>query len=148
MNLHVELVVAPETSKYTTILWVSRHPPLPAQIKVLKEKLGDIKLVQVIGTIPGAEYVIDLAKDLNAKVIVPVLPLSFIAHLSEMARREGLTVLWAEMEQTKMVNYEPKPSVDYNPENETWVRGYNNYRVLRFKKFHVVKAVKLEFEPW
>jgi len=131
------------------VLWVSRHPPIKAQIETLKKKLGSIKVLQVSGLIPSAEFVAELVKKFNAQYVVPVLPLSFIARLSELARKNGFTLLWAEMEMVKQMNSEPKPNVDYNPENEVFIKGYEGtYKIMRFKQFHVIKAVKLELEPW
>jgi len=137
----------------TVILWVSRHSPLSAQIKALEERLGAIKIYQFGGTVPNAEFVADLAKQLGAKIVIPVLPLSIIARLTELARTAGFTLLWAEMEQVKVMNAEPRVGVDYNPEIETVVvaagaHEKKSFKIMRFKRFNVIKAVKLEMEPW
>ena len=133
----------------TTVLWVSRHPPLPAQLEELERKLGGVVVYQLSGTIPNAEYVVEKAKELNAKYIVPVLPLSMIARLSELSRREGFTVLWAEMQQVKILSSEPKPGKDYDPESETYIKGIEGtYKIMRFVRFHKIRAVRLELEPF
>lgn len=132
----------------TVVLWASRHPPLPAQIRGLEEKLGPIVVYQMSGMIPNAEYIAEKARELKAEYIVPVLPLSMIARLTELSRREGFTVVWAEMQQVKMLNSEPKPGEDYDPETETYIKGAEGtYKVMRFKQFHKIKSVTLELEP-
>jgi len=143
----------PTQEKKNVVLWVSRHSPLPLQIETLEQKLGAIKVYQVSGTVPSAEYVVEVAKQLSARYIIPVLPLSFIARLVEFSKANGFTVLWAEMEQVKVLPYEPRPNVDYNTENETVVvaagaHEERTFKIMRFKRFNVIKAVRLEMEPW
>ena len=131
------------------VLWVSRHPPINAQIEALENKLGGINLFQLAGTVPNAEYVMEMAKKTHAEVIVPVLPLSMIARLAELCRKENIVLLWAEMEQVKLLNHEPKPEKDYDPNTEVWIKGYENtWKVMRFKGFKKIKQVKLELEDW
>jgi len=136
----------------TVVLWVSRHEPLGSQIDELKRKLGNVSIVQISGTIPNAEYVAELAKGAKAKYVIPVLPLSFIARLVELSKTNGFTVLWAEMEQVKQLKTEPLPHKDYDPYCETvttavGIDGSRTFKVMRFKQFHVIKAVKLELQP-
>ena len=115
---------------------------------------------RITGTVPNAEYVADyisdLIKTLNIKpkrvVVIPVLPLSMIARLVDIARKHGWEVWWAEMEQVKILDYEPETMKDYDPRYETVVvaRGAHEkttYKIMRFKQFHRVKAIKLELEP-
>ena len=131
------------------VLWVSRHPPIYAQLIGLEANLGCINVFQLAGTIPSAEFVLEKAKEINAEVIVPVLPLSFIARLSELCRRENITLLWAEMEQRDILPHEPVPGEDYNPDCEVWIRGYEGtFKIMRFVGFRKIKAVKLELEDW
>jgi len=136
----------------TIILWVSRHSPLKMQIRALEYKLGCISIYQV-SQVPNAEYVIDVATRIGAKIIIPVLPLSFIARLSELAPKYGLIILWSEMQQIKTLEREPIPNVDYDPSIETVVvaagaHETKSYRIMRFVKFHKIKAVKLELEEF
>jgi len=129
------------------ILWVSRHPPLPSQIRFLEKKFEDPKIIQVSGRIPNAEYVAETAQNFNAKVIIPVLPLSFIARLVELSRKFGFEVWWAEMEQVGIVSYQPEPHKDYNPETDAFIKGYEGtYKIMRFKKFHRIKEIKMVME--
>jgi len=123
---------------------------LKAQVDELKRKLGDVTIVTWESKVPNAEFVISLAKQEGARYIVPVLPLSIIAKLVDLAKKEGITVLWAEMEQQKMMFRPPVSGKDYNPECETVVVAMNHnrlsYKIMRFKKFHKIKSVKLELE--
>lgn len=132
------------------VLWVSRHQPLPAQLAALREKLGEVEIVKIEHA-PNAEFVIERAKQLGAKVIVPVLPLSFIARLVEEARREGFTVLYARMEPIALVKTmeEAAKLVAAKP---GW-RSITTYadgtvRVFEFKAFEKIVEVKLVTEPW
>jgi len=152
-NLNLIYETSSPIQNKTTVLWVSRHSPLPAQIKALEEKLGVVKIYQFGGTVPNAEFVADLAKQLGAKIVVPVLPLSIIARLSELSRVSGFTLLWAEMEQVKVLSYEPKAGADYNPENETVVvaagaHEQRSFKIMRFKQFHRIISVTMVTEPW
>lgn len=137
----------PTKTKKTIVLWVSRHPPLPVQKTALERAIGPIAMYQLSGTIPNTEYILDRVLELGAKYIVPVLPLSMIARLVELTRRHGITVLWAEMEQVKITSSEPRAGEDYDPESEVWIKGYEGtYKIMRFKRYHRIKAVKLELE--
>ena len=132
------------------VLWISRHEPLLAQIATLQEKVGPFDLVKVTETIPNAEYAIQLAQKHKAHIIIPVLPLSIIARLVELARPLGIEVWWAEMEQVKVLDREPTLA-DYNPASETVVvaagaHETKSWKIMRFKKFNRIKAVKLEME--
>lgn len=138
-----------ESDFAANVLWVSRHPPIYVQRVELENKLGCINLFQLSGTVPNAEFVMEKAREINAEVIVPVLPLSFVARLSELCRKEGVTLLWAEMEQRDILNHEPVPGEDYDVNTEVWIRGYEGtFKIMRFAGFRKIKAVKLELEDW
>jgi len=135
----------------TIVLWVSRHPPLAQQIIELERKLGGIKIIQLSGVIPSAEFVIEKAKQYGAKVVVPVLPLSFIARLAELAPREGFTVLYAVMECIAVYKSveDAQKKVQEAPERRclsTYADG--TVRVYEFKCFKKVKKVELVLEEW
>jgi len=125
------------------VLWVSRHEPLEAQRLELKRKLGDVTLVIYKEKVPNAEFVIEMAKKVHAKYIVPVLPLSFIARLCELARHKGITILWAEME--LLHSDRPEPCKEYDPYRDTIVAPNRHYRFRGFKK---IKRVELVLEEW
>ena len=140
--------VAPEK---TVVLWVSRHPPLLAQLIQLEQKLGGIKVIQLSGIIPSAEFVIQKAKEYGARVIVPVLPLSFIARLCELAQKEGITLLYAQMECIAVLKdmQDAQRKVQEAPERRN-IATYSDgtVRVFEFKGFKRIKRVVLELEDW
>jgi len=134
------------------VLWVSRHPPLPTQIAELKRKLGnDIIITRLEGHIPSAEFVIERAKEINARVIVPVLPLSFIAHLVPLAKQHKILVLWAQMDTVGTFDSEEQARICLmeKPEARTMVSYRDGItRVYEFKDFRRIIGVKIETEEW
>ena len=127
------------------VIWASRHPPVERQLAELRRIYGGVRVVQLAGVIPSAEWLDARARELGARAVVPVLPLSFIARLAELAR--GYDLLWAEMEAVKVLTEEPRPGADYDPSTEVYIKGYEgSYRIMRFKGFKRIKAVKLELE--
>ena len=134
-----------------TVLWVSRHKPLASQIMELKRKLGRIRVLQITGVVPNAESVMEIALQHNAKVIVPVLPLSFIARLVELGKKHGITVLFARMEAIAQVNSieEASAIVAEAPDKRTFTTyADGTVKVHEFVRFEVIKEVKLVTEPW
>ena len=109
------------------ILWLSRHFPLPSQIKELNRIFGETVDVTVDpDPFSNAEDIVNRFKIGNFDDIVVVAPLSVIQRLTEL----GIKPLWAEM---KRVSKE---------EAETEVSG----RYYRFIKFKRIKGIKIEFE--
>ena len=132
------------------VLWVSRHRPLLAQVKMLEEKLGGIEIWQLTGIIPSAEFVAEKAIELGAKIVVPVLPLSFIARLVELARKHGFTVLFARMREIhRGSREEAEKLVKEVPEKRTAVEYSGGvWRVWEFEKFEKVVKIEVVTEPW
>jgi hypothetical protein len=137
------------------VLWVSRHPPLPAQLRELEKKLGPIKLERLSSPIPSAEYVIGKAEELCARVIIPVLPMSFIARIVEYARQHGFVVLYAKMQLVFEAEKSNGEAVKYawklvheDPERRTAVGYADCIRVFEFQCFEKVIDVKVVTEPW
>ena len=139
-------------SKFPTIvvLWVSRHPPLPAQIKELESRFGGVVVYQMSGVIPNAEVVAEVAKNLNANIIIPVLPLSMIARLAELSKQNKFTVVIAKMSNiaTTRDPSEAQKLVAEKPESRT-VATYadGTVRVFEFERFEKLVEVKLVTEP-
>lgn len=119
------------------VLWLSRHPPLPSQIEALKNKYGKIAIIPYTSYIPTAEFAIELVKKFNANIVVAVLPLSFIAHLSEKQKENNFTLLWAEMELLHRGLKEP--CAEYNYKTDSIVED----RHFRFKKFKIIRSVEM-----
>jgi hypothetical protein len=84
--------------KKVKILWISRHEPLPAQLDFLKLKLGDFELIQHSKPLSTANDATKLIQQFQADYVVPVLPLSFIAHLVQESKKHDFVILRAEME--------------------------------------------------
>ena len=150
MSYTVEKIYESETAK-TIVLWVSRHPPLPAQVAELERKLGGVVIYQMSGVIPNAEIVAEVAKKLNASVIVPVLPLSMIARLAELSKQNKFTVVIAKMSNiaTTRDPSEAQRLVQEAPEKRT-VATYADgaVRVFEFERFEKLVEVKLITEPF
>ena len=138
----------------TRVLWASRNPPLPAQIRALKARLGKVEVIQGKPFYANAEDVINHAKAIGATIIVPVLPMGMVAQLLPLAQRAGITVLWAEMKQIDLIHgREPVPGRDFDPDQDSPVAARNpdgsvSWKIMRFVAFHRIKAIKLELEPW
>lgn len=151
-EMGMEIVVVHEDpGAQTTVLWVSRHSPLKAQIQQLKTKLGAVRIVQVRGIVPNAETVIEIAKQYGASIIVPVLPLSMIARLVELGRKQNLTILFARMEAIAQVRSieEAQRLVAEKPEARTFTTyADGSVKVHEFRGFEVIKAVQIVTEPW
>ena len=141
---------ATQTVQTVRVLWVSRHKPLQSQIKTLEKKLGAIEVWQLVGIIPSAEFVAEKAIELGAKIVVPVLPLSFIARLVELARKHGFTVLFAKMREIhRGSREEAEKLVKEKPEWRTAVEYSGGvWRVWEFEKFEKVVKVEIVTEPW
>jgi len=138
------------------VLWVSRHEPVPVQLDVLHQKLGgNVLVVKLQQAVPNAEYVLQKAKEVGARYIVPVLPLSMIAHLAEQAPREGITVLFSRMKVVAEAKKDDRDALQKlfelyreRPEARTVVEYSDRLRLFEFERFEVVKKVEVVTEPW
>jgi hypothetical protein len=131
------------------VLWVSKHNILKGQIRFLKDKLGDVRIFSLSDFIPNAEYVIEYAKKIGAKYVLPVLPLSFIARLCELAEENGITVLWSEMKE--IYRGDPSRGVEViaeNPDYRVLVRYRGGCVVYEFVSLKRIKGVKLILEDF
>ena len=133
------------------VLWVSRHEPLPCQKQFLEERLGKpVEFIVHAGHVPNAEYVASIAEKLGVQYVLPVLPLSFIARLVELAAQKGFTVLWSKMEPiaTTASSEAAQKIVEQNPDCRTAVTySDGTTRVYEFRTIEKIKAVKVETEP-
>lgn len=129
------------------VAWVSRHPPLPAQLERLRRVFGEgVEVVQISRTFATAEEVAEAVRAAGARAAVVVLPLSMIARLLEAGR--DIAWLWAEMSALHEC-YGPGACPEFNPETDVWLplHGSQKGRHMRFNRFMRIKAVKLELEP-
>jgi hypothetical protein len=146
----VKVYESAKPSTKAVVLWVSRHMPLPVQIIELERKLGGIVVYQMKGAIPSAEDVVEVARQLNASIIVPVLPLSMIARLAELSKQHGFTVVIAKMNSiaTTKSAEEAIRLVQEAPEKRV-ISTYANgtIRVFEFERFERLIEIKLVTEP-
>lgn len=133
------------------VLWVSRHKLLQSQVEFLKDKLGDDVIIEMysdpVVSADGLDWYVSKG---GYEYVAVVLPLSIIARLVELARGK-YTVLYPEMESIGLLKTLPVPGRDYDIERDvvipSWdVDGSRTYRIMRFKSFKRIKAIKLELE--
>ena len=132
------------------VLWVSKHLPLPAQVHELEAKLGKVAIYVMRGKIASAEEVMEVAKKLGADYVVPVLPLSIVARLVELAKSERtVKVLWSEMTcvLTTKNRGEAEAKVREAPDRRNLVEyADGTFRVFEFKGFKRLIDVRLVLE--
>jgi 5,10-methylenetetrahydrofolate reductase len=121
-------------------LWCSRHKPLLAQIKALADR--NVTLIIPNKTFfTDADEVIQLAKSFNCQIIIPILPLSVISRICEIAEEHGITVLYPLME-------ELNDDSGFNEETDVKLNVAGKMKMARFKCFKRVRGVKLILEDW
>lgn len=114
------------------ILWLSRHPPLPAQRRELERLWPGCSIDQQVRPYLDAAEIVRRVQDDGYDEVVVVLPLSVIDHLC----RRGLRPLRAEME--------PVPRVGpCDPDCEVDVGS----RRVRFREFRRITRLHLDTEP-
>ena len=153
MSYTIEKVYESEQKNETVsiVLWVSRHPPLRSQTEELERRLGSITIYQMSGLVPNAEAVVEVAKKVDAKYVVPVLPLSMVTRLSELAKQSGLTILIAKMNNIASVKdfEEAKRIVSEKPMSRTLATYADGLvRVFEFERFERLVRVELVTEPF
>ncbi|MHA1593626.1 MAG: hypothetical protein ACTSXX_02685 [Candidatus Baldrarchaeia archaeon] len=128
------------------VAWVSRHPPLEAQLEVLREKLGDFQLVRIAKTFTSYKEVLDEIKRFGCQYAVIVLPLSMIAQL---VQDKSITWLWAEMEGLHEC-LGPSHCSEYDSKRDVWLplHGQPKGRHMRFKGFRRIVRVEMVTEPF
>ncbi|RLI76040.1 hypothetical protein DRO97_01805 [Archaeoglobales archaeon] len=130
-----------------TVLWISRHKPISAQLDELGAKLGEFKLVEYRKPLSTAQDAVKLAIEVKADYVIPVLPMTFIMYLVAEARKYNFTVLKAEMQNLHTCKEVPCP--DYNWETDTIMesKDYNTRQIIRrhfrFRGFVILKDIKI-----
>jgi len=128
------------------VAWVSRHPPVSAQIDALNKKLGPVSIYMVSETFRDAEEVLKEVRKAGAKYAVVVLPLSMIARL---VNNKDITWLWAEM--TPVHTYSCPGSdrcSQFDPFKDVVLESANFNRHLRFERFKVIEDVRMVLSDW
>ena len=130
------------------VAWVSRHPPLPAQVRELERLLGPVRVEQVNRTYRNAEEVFEDIQRTGASVAVVVLPLPMLAQLLPLAKKAGVEVWMAKMEPVHECEGPGKcPAFDAGRDVWLPLRGQPTGRHLRFARFERVKEVRVITEP-
>ena len=107
------------------ILWVSRHPPLIAQIEWLRKKCGNVDIIRYDKRVGTAEEVINYAEKIDADIIIPVLPLTIVARLVELAKGK-MEVWWANMVLLHNDESEECPMLDRRTDTMIYTREEKN----------------------
>lgn len=110
------------------ILWVSRHSPLPNQLKELDRIFKDYEVVQYNGFIRDAKHVVELMKSYKADEVVTILPMTIIYHL---LKEEGIEPIFPEMERVT--------GDDYDYVDPGTGKRYKFKRFVRIIDFEIVK---------
>jgi len=124
-------------------LWCSKHKPLPAQVKELSSRGISIVIPQKTFFL-NAEEIIGLAKKHECQYIIPVLPLSMISRICELAEDEGIIVLYPVMED--LGEFNGRMQIDW--ERETILNAGEKKKLVRFQCFKKIKGVRLLLEEW
>jgi len=129
----------------TVVAWVSRHRPLPIQIRKLKEKFGDIELVILNRTFRDVRDIYSDIKAVNAQYAVLVLPLSMISALVQLYK--DVVWLWAEMVPVHE-HCIGEDCPDFNAESDVIMHSPDAVRHLRFNEFRRILRVEMITEPF
>lgn len=126
--------------------WVSRHKPLPAQIRELRRIFGDVEIIQISRTFRDAGDVYEDVKASGAEYAVVVLPLSMIARLVQYP---GVDWLWAQMRALHEC-LGPGRCAEFNPDSDAWLplHGSEKGRHMRFETFKKIQRVVLVLEDF
>lgn len=133
------------------LIVISRHKPVPAQLKYLGRVLGSYKIITLRRRYPTVEALLEEIEPLiyafDDVYILPVLPLTFIMRLVEESRRSGyrFKVLYSKFE--KLHNCGGKTCPDYDPETDSLVYTRGDppfHRHYRFR--HIVWLRGIQFD--
>lgn len=133
----------------TVVAWVSRHPPLPAQIEKLYEMYGDrIKIIEFPQTFKDAKVIIAELKRRNVTKAVVVAPLSMISVLLQ----EAPEIEWLRAEMKTLHKCDITKCDVFDPIQDVWLplqneRNNNVGRHIRFVHFCRLKEIKIICKP-
>ena len=131
----------------TKILWLSKHEPLPKQLDMLKQKIGDYLLIKQSGWYNDVSDLFVFVNRLGVEYIIPVLPLSMIARLVNLANKHNITVLWSQMIEVNKGYGTPPTDIDRYCQTILTMRN-GMWKVVEFDKFFVIKGVNLVLEDF
>jgi|GEM_PF-923769 hypothetical protein len=144
--------------KIPIILWLSRHEPLPAQIQFLRQKIPHCAVIQYPYPLSTANDAVKLIQQFQADYVIPVLPLSFIAHLVQESKKHSFIILKAEMEllhncstETPFHGYscpEYVEHMDVVMQSKDMQTEQTIYRHFRFREFVKLVDIIIKTEPF
>lgn len=111
------------------IVWISRHDPLPSQLKELYRLFGPFELIRYPNPFNSVAEIISWYRREGGDEMVIVAPLSVIAELC----RRGIKPLFARMEE--VLPSDPRRELTYNG------------RCYRFVGFERIKELRMVTEP-
>ena len=126
------------------MLWVSRHEPLRAELERLRQYIGEYVLIGRTGFVPSAEWLIEEAERVGASYIWPVLPLTIIARLVELAQKRGIKVLWSRMEQICRCDCETANEIASENPDEIAVAKYRDGTCAAWRFIDVEEVVGIQ----
>jgi len=131
-----------------TVLWASRHDPVPAQVEDLRARYGpDVRVAKRSGLFQTAEQVVRAAEEVGADVVVPVLPLTFVQKLCQYAEARGFTVLYSQMQLIHDSCPGRLTCAYFDPHSDVFLPGRGRInRHYRFQGFRKLLRVELVFE--
>jgi len=118
-------------SKPKTIIWLSRHKPLPSQLRELNKRFGQHRLILDHRTFDGADDIIARARAHNADEIVAVLPTTIALELS----KRGIKPIKAHMVSVPC------------PAGEVRIGSRRRPRCYYFSHFRRIDAFELKDHP-
>jgi len=125
------------------IAWVSRHPPLPAQIKELERIFGEFELIQIAKVFRDAKEVIEDVKKAGCTHAVVVVPLSMVAHLVK-----DKSITWIRADMYALHECEKGKCKEFDEKRDVWLplHGSKLGRHMRFNKFQRIVDVVMVLE--
>ena len=114
------------------ILWLSKHPPIKAQVDALRTLYPEVKLMRDSNVFGDVQDIIDRLKAMSYVDLVVVAPDSIIRKLTE----QDIYPLWAEMQGIHRPKYP----------NKFWETPGAGGRWYRFVRFHRVTGITWQLE--
>jgi len=113
-----------------------------------KQRYGsDVRIVKHSGLFRSVQEVEEVRERVGADVVVPVLPLTFVQRLCQVAEAAGFTVLYSEM---KLIHDNCPGQLIcawFDPHSDVFLPGRGRInRHYRFQRFRKLLRVELVFE--
>jgi len=139
----------------TCVLFVSRHTPLPYLIRFIDKRLGgNYKFVTYSSRVDTAEtffrqIVKPLLNSFDKVIIIPILPLTVIQRLLEIAKETNRVEIWFQvMKEVARVSSEQEAIrlVQENPEKRVFQRYRDTIKVFELVSIKRLRDIKIILE--